>query len=217
MHLLILNPIKYLKLVKLEKNQFYHSKIDFWNEKPDKTLTNKHLSSYMIVSSAFFKQLKDHKFYFRTFMCIFPTVGMMKTVEWLSNLGSTVSSIDDSWSEVREFESHWDSDEVTLFLPAAYHRYGDSRWWIVPINKSYSLPDLYWSKLGENIIKYFIFLLSFINWNQVKFVYENSKSHKKQIFYIFDLTSSKSSITIWYLRKNLLIQSHQILWNICNE
>ena len=149
----------------------------------------------------FFKQLKDHKFYFRTLICIFPAVGMMKTVEWLCTLGSTVSSIDDSLPEVREFESHWDSNEVTLFLPAVYHRYGDSRWWIVRINKSYSLPGWYWSKLDENIIKDFIFLLSFINWNKVKFVYENSKSHRKQIFYIFGLTSSKSSITIWYLRK----------------
>ena len=36
----------------------------------------------------------------------------------------TAVSVVTSGSEVREFEPHSGSDEVTLFLPAVYHHYG---------------------------------------------------------------------------------------------
>ena len=35
-----------------------------------------------------------------------------------------VGNVAAQWSEVRELESHSDSDDVTLFLPTIYHNYG---------------------------------------------------------------------------------------------
>ena len=41
----------------------------------------------------------------------------------IKSCGNAVGSVTTSCSEVRELESHSDSDEVTLFLSAVYHHY----------------------------------------------------------------------------------------------
>ena len=53
---------------------------------------------------------------------------MTKTVEWVSDFGSTTGSITDSWSEVREFESDSDSNKVSMLLPSIDDHHGDC-WW----------------------------------------------------------------------------------------